>query len=57
METAVKERDQVSIEVFARKDVVLACVVVIISASLNGTAASVVLEHNRNGVLSPTLII
>ena len=45
------------IEVVAREDVVLAGVVVVVAAALDGAGAHVVLEHDGDGVLAPALVV
>ena len=39
MQAAVQERDEVGVEVIAREDVVLARVVVVVAAALDGAGA------------------
>lgn len=57
LETTVKERNEVGVEVVAGEDVVLTSVVVVVAATLDGTGADVVLEHDGDGVLAPALVV
>ena len=57
VQAAIQERDEVGVEVVAREDVVLARVVVVVAAALDGAGAHIVLEHDGDGVLAPALVV